>query len=133
TLGETVDYLNFRMEMADYLGTEMFTEALVESWWQQAQGQLPVIHRNAQLHLLEAVLPPISTGSRPFPILHIVAIAALGGAVLMTLLYQSDKAEVPAEAQRVPISLQSPQITTSIAPLQSANVEPGTTINVDET
>jgi DamX protein len=132
TLGETVDYLNFRMEMADYLGTEMFTEAMVESWWRQAQGQLPAIHRQAREHLLEAVLPSISSGARPFPILHIVAIAVLGGAVLMTLLYQSDKSETPAEAQRVPISLQSPQVTTSTPPQSGTAVEPGTATNVNK-
>lgn len=132
TLLETVDYLNFRMEMADYLGPEMFTEAMVEPWWRQAQGQLPVIHRYAQGHLLEAVLPSISGGARPFPIVHIIAIAVLGGAVLMTLLYQSDKSEVAAETQRVPINLQSQQVTGSTVPAQSGTVELGGATNVNE-
>src|SRR5690606_27119860 len=103
----TVDYLNFRMEMADYLGPEMFTEVKVEPWWRQAQGQLRVVHQRAQAHLLETVIPPLSRGSRPFPVLHIVAIALLGGIVLMTLLYSggSDRGE-QVEAQRVPINLQ---------------------------
>lgn len=132
TLLETVDYLNFRMEMADYLGPEMFAEAMVEPWWRQAQGQLPIIHRYAQGHLLEAVLPSISGGARPFPILHIIAIAVLGGAVLMTVLYQSDKSEVPAETQRVPINLKPPQVTTSTSPVQPGAVELGETTNINE-
>lgn len=111
TLIETVDYLNFRMEMADYLGPEMFTEAQVESWWRLAAGQLTHIHRAAREHLLETVLPPLSNRRRPFPVVHLVAIAVLGGAVLMTLLYRSEDADPDEDfsvAQRVPINLQQP-------------------------
>src|SRR5690606_6981451 len=61
TLNETVDYLNFRMEMADYLGPEIFSEDKVEPWWREANGQLPLIHRYAQQDLLEAVLPPLTS------------------------------------------------------------------------
>lgn len=109
TLIETVDYLNFRMEMADYLGPEMFTEAQVEPWWRLAAGQLTHIHRAAREHLLETVLPPLSDRRRSFPVVHLVAIAALGGAVLMTLLYRGDGTDEDLSvAQRVPINLQQP-------------------------
>lgn len=121
TLIETVDYLNFRMEMADYLGPEMFNETRVEPWWRLAAGQLTPIHRAAREHLLETVLPPLSDRRRPFPVLHLVAIAVLGGAVLMTLLYRGENAapdEEASVAQRVPINLQQP---VRVAP-GSANI-----------
>lgn len=120
SLSETVAYLNFRMEMADYLGPDMFTEANVEPWWRGAHGQLIVIHRLAHEHLLEAVMPPLSRGSRPFPILHIVAIALLGGVVLMTFLYRGNVTEHEvADAQRVPINLQ--QRPPEAAPASAMN------------
>jgi DamX protein len=118
SLSETVDYLNFRMEMADYLGPEMFTESKVEPWWRGAHGQLAIVHRFAHEQLLEAVLPPLSRGSRPFPTLHIIAIALLGGVVLMTFLYRgSDNQDGQLDAQgaqRVPINLQQrpPELTS---------------------
>lgn len=109
TLGETVDYLNFRLEMADYLGPEMFTEEQVEPWWRLAQGQLMQIHRSAQEHLLKTVLPPLSNRTRTFPVMHIIAIAVLGSVVLMTLLYRGNKSEQELSAvQRIPINLQQP-------------------------
>lgn len=108
TLAETVDYLNFRMEMADYLGPEMFDEVNVDPWWSQSQGQLHQIHRYAQAHLLDTVLPPLATSGRPFPVLHLVAVAVLGSAVIMTLLYSSGSQDQAAEPQRTPISLQAP-------------------------
>lgn len=117
TLNETLDYLNFRMEMADYLGPEMFTESLIEPWWRQSHGQIVQVHRSASRHLLEAVLPPLPKGARPFPLLHIVAIAVLGGAVLMTLLYRGDKENTesePTKVATVPIALPQP-IPNSVA------------------
>lgn len=53
-LHEAVDYLNFRMEMADYLGPEIFTEATVEPWWREAQGQVLFLHEQAHERLLQA-------------------------------------------------------------------------------
>lgn len=114
SLAESVDYLNFRMEMADYLGPEMFTEETVEPWWRQSHGQLAVLHRYAQEHLLEAMMPPLPT-RRPFPVVHIIAIAVLGGAVLMTLLYAGDKGvDNQQEIQSVPINAQ--QLPPQVAP-----------------
>lgn len=104
TLRETVDYLNYRMEVADYLGPEIFTEAKVEPWWRRAQGQLTIIHRLAQEHLLETVLPPLKSGAKPFPVMHILAIAILGGVGLMTFLYSGGKDE-QERTQQVPISI----------------------------
>ncbi len=107
SLRETVDYLNYRMEVADYLGPEIFTETKVEPWWRKAQGQLPVIHRLAQEHLLETVLPPLKSGQKPFPVMHIMAIAILGGVGLMTFLYSGGKDE-QVQTQSLPISIQPP-------------------------
>lgn len=137
-LGETVDYLNFRMEMADYLGPEMFSEAQVEPWWRQAAGQITHIHRSAREHLLETVLPPLANRPRPFPIVHLVAIAVLGGAVLMTLLYRSedtDSDENLSVVQRVPINLQQParvepspaDITEEVATSAGSNMQVSST------
>jgi DamX protein len=109
SLRETVDYLNYRMEMADYLGPEIFTETNVEPWWRKAQGQLPMIHRLAQEHLLETVLPPLKSGQKPFPVIHIMAIAILGGVGLMTFLYSGGKDE-PDRTQSIPISIEPPVV-----------------------
>lgn len=134
TLAETRDYLNFRMEMADYLGPEMFSESLVESWWRQAQGQIGQIHRFARQHLLEAVLPPLSKGARPFPVLHLVAIAVLGSLVFLTWLYRSDSDDSSKEvvgAQRVPINLQENEAAeaSSVAEVASAALPPEVIVN----
>ena len=90
-LAETVDYLNFRMEMADYLGPEIFTEAKVESWWRQAQGRLNVLHGLAEEYLLESVTPAARVISkRPLPVIHIVAISLLLAVVGVAFLYMGD-------------------------------------------
>ena len=95
TLQETVDYLNFRMEMADYLGPEIFTEAKVESWWRQAQGQLTVLHGLAEEHLLESVTPVRAPSKRPLPVVHIVAISLLIAMVGVAFLYMGDDEPSP--------------------------------------
>lgn len=107
TLHETVDYLNFRMEMADYLGPEIFNETLVEPWWREAQGQLLVIHDYARECLLESVLPQQSTNRKSFPLLHIVAAAVLGAIFLMTFFYSGDDKEAAGDqifSQPLPIN-----------------------------
>jgi DamX protein len=87
---ETVDYLNFRMEMADYLGPEIFTEPMVEPWWRQTHGQLSVLHELAQERLLESVTPPSSSSKRPLPVVHIIAISMLIAVVGVAFLYMGD-------------------------------------------
>lgn len=101
SLGQTIDYLNFRMDMADYLGPEIFIETLVEPWWQQAQGNLGLVHQYAREHLLESVLPPLTEKTRPFPLVHIIAAALLGAVFLMTFFYTSDNKNKEEQAGAV--------------------------------
>ena len=95
SLMETVDYLNFRMEMADYLGPEIFTETMVDPWWRQTHGQLTVLHELAQERLLESVTPTSPAIKRPLPVAHIVAISMLIALVGVVFLYMGDD-EVPS-------------------------------------
>jgi DamX protein len=97
TLSETVDYLNFRMEMADYLGPEIFTEAIVDPWWRQAHGQLSLIHESAQDKLLQSVLPQSESRRFNFPLFHIMAISAVIAVAGVFYLYL-DKPEKNTEA-----------------------------------
>jgi DamX protein len=97
TLSETVDYLNFRMEMADYLGPEIFTEAIVDPWWRQAHGQLSLIHESAQDKLLQSVLPPSETKRLGFPIFHILAISAVIAVAGVFYLYLDKQPEKNTE------------------------------------
>lgn len=76
--------------MADYLGPEIFTEAKVDSWWRQAQGQLNVLHELAEEHLLESVTPAKAQNKRPLPVVHIVAISLLLAVVGVAFLYMGD-------------------------------------------
>lgn len=87
---ESVDYLNFRMEMADYLGPEIFTEALVEPWWRQSPGQLNVLQGLAEEHLLESVTPKPASHKRPLPVVHIIALSFLIAMVGVVFLYMGD-------------------------------------------
>jgi DamX protein len=87
---ETVDYLNFRMEMADYLGPEIFTEALVEPWWRQSPGQLNVLQGLAEEHLLRSVTSTPVVYKRPLPVVHIIAISILIAVVGVVFLYMGD-------------------------------------------
>lgn len=91
SLAESVDYLNFRMEMADYLGPEIFTESMVEPWWRQAQGQLGILHDYAQERLLESVTPKPLFQKRSLPIAHIVALSLLITIVGVVFLYMGDE------------------------------------------
>ncbi len=111
---ETVDYLNFRMEMADYLGPEIFTESLVDPWWRQTQGQLSVLHELAQERLLETVTPSSPSGRRPLPIVHIVALSLLIAIVGVVFLYMGDD-EQPAAANSVQIAANPVATATSAA------------------
>jgi len=90
-LEEASDYLNFRMEMADYLGPELFDPKQIEALWRRADGRLGALHREARLWLLESVAPSPASGSGrpPLPLAHIVVVALLLGFLLMMLLYRN--------------------------------------------
>lgn len=109
---ETVDYLNFRMEMADYLGPEIFTETMVEPWWRQTHGQLSILHELAQERLLESVTPSSPSSKRPLPVMHIIAISMLIAVVGVVFLYMGDdKKSESANSQLV--SSTAPAVTTA--------------------
>lgn len=133
TLHETVDYLNFRMEMADYLGPEIFHESLVEPWWREAQGNLQLIHEYARDCLLESVLPQEQAGRKSFPLLHIIAAAVLGAVFLMTFFYSGDDEEVVGDqifTQPLPITPIKPVAASSHAAVSSSSVAGKAAANV---
>jgi DamX protein len=115
-LAESVDYLNFRMELSDYLGPEVFTEAKVDHWWHEAQGQLLVLHESAHQYLLASVIEPRKSSYTPkgLPIPHIVAASVLLSVLILGFFYfggskdkdsvQKVSLEVPAIQQTIPAS-----------------------------
>ena len=143
SLSEAVDYLNFRMEASGYLGPELFNELLVEPWWHRADGSLPVLHQHAHQWLLESVATSRSTGSfalpklnlsklssfsslvkapnlSNLPVMHLVAIAALLGVLMMLFFYRdgdtTERRELDVETVFLPeqkpptsVTLPSPQ------------------------
>ncbi len=120
TLTEAVDYLNFRMEMADYLGPEIFTEAMVSPWWRQAQGHLGHLHDCAQEKLLASVAPqekPRVAGG--LPVFHILAISAVLAVVGVLFLYLGED-KPPAQVQSLP----APAPIASVQPTDGADVKP---------
>ncbi|MEN0035759.1 MAG: AAA family ATPase [Cellvibrio sp.] len=120
---ETVDYLNFRMEMADYLGPEIFTEAMVDPWWRQTRGQLNVLHELAQERLLESVTPAARSHKRPLPVVHIVAISMLIAVVGVVFLYMGDEDEV-AESSSAPVATSTPVPGLVPQPAQQSAPQP---------
>lgn len=124
TLEEASDYLNFRMEMAGYLGPELFDPEQIEALWHRADGRLGALHRETRLWLLESVAPAPASGSGrpPLPLAHIVVVALLLGFLLMMLLYRNgddsdQQADSPETAddeqlveapQRQPLDLSKP-------------------------
>jgi DamX protein len=127
SLTESVDYLNFRMEMADYLGPEIFTESIVDPWWRQAQGQLGILHECAQERLLESVTPKQLFHKRSLPVAHIVAISLLITVLGVVFLYMGDEgspapavvvtpALAPTASQQV--SSNKPELTSTSTPVQ---------------
>ena len=112
---ETVDYLNFRMEMADYLGPEIFSESMVEPWWRQAHGQLSVLHELAQERLLESVTPSSPSSKRPLPVAHIIALSMLIAVVGVVFLYMGDEDNKPTTANPALVN----SVATPAAPTQS--------------
>lgn len=126
SLAEAVDYLNFRMEMADYLGPEIFAENKVEAWWRQSQGQLLSLHEYAQ----EKLLASVSSTKRHVParsnqlVPHIVATSVLVGGLLLGYLYfgsDSSKDVTAVDTASVAPLTDSPQSE----PASSANVSTG--------
>lgn len=120
SLNEAVDYLNFRMEMADYLGPEVFVDAKVEPWWRQSQGQVQQLHEHAQEKLVEAVSKPQSSRGynsdrRGLPIPHIIAASGLVGALFLGSLYWGSSSEKPASnlIQSIPKPIQPPSTVAS--------------------
>ncbi|HEX7764055.1 MAG TPA: AAA family ATPase [Cellvibrio sp.] len=101
-LAEAVDYLNFRMEMADYLGPEIFTESVVDPWWRQAQGRLGILHECAQERLLESVTPKSVFQKRALPVAHIIAISLLIAVVGLVFLYMGDEEKPKPSVAVVP-------------------------------
>lgn len=126
TLGESVDYLNFRMEMADYLGPEIFTEAMVGPWWRQAQGQLGILHDFAQERLLESVTPQVAgMQKRGLPVLHIVAISVLITAVGILFLYMGDDENQLQATAKPTVTIATTSVSSSLNLTSTATpVEP---------
>ena len=123
---ETVDYLNFRMEMADYLGPEIFTEALVESWWRQSPGQLNVLQGLAEEHLLASVTSKPAARKRPLPVVHIIAISlliAIGGVVFLYM--GDDKKPVPTAPTLAAVGTQT-ATAQSTQPVVASAASPAT-------
>lgn len=119
---ETVDYLNFRMEMADYLGPEIFTESMVEPWWRQSHGQLSVLHELAQERLLESVTPASPSSKRPLPVVHIIAISMLIAVVGVVFLYMGDDKTPALENSSLANSTALPAATPQPAAAQPASM-----------
>ncbi|RYY76684.1 MAG: hypothetical protein EOO52_04045 [Gammaproteobacteria bacterium] len=130
SLADSVDYLNFRMEMSDYLGPEIFVEAKVEPWWRQSQGQLLALHDYAHEKLLEAVSESHNTQShKPTTLVpHIVAVSVLLGGSLLAYLYvgNGSSEQPPVQvSEPVPVGVQqissapslqsSPQISSIVS------------------
>ncbi|UZJ43255.1 AAA family ATPase [Marinimicrobium sp. C6131] len=119
SLEEATDYLNFRMEMADYMGPELFTEEKVEPWWRRAEGRLPRLHEQARRWLLESVSARASSGMpgtrrNALPLVHIVVIAVLLGVLLMVFIYQGDSETAERESTtRLPESRETQTLTLS--------------------
>lgn len=123
SLAEAVDYLNFRMEMADYLGPEIFVESKVEPWWRQAQGQLLMLHDHAQEKLLETVSASrnIREHKRNMLVPHIVASSVLIGGLIIGYLYvgaDDGEQKVGQITESVPIAT---QISSAAASVQSSS------------
>jgi DamX protein len=120
SLDETVDYLNFRMEMADYLGPEIFTDAVVDPWWRQSRGQLNLIHEMAQDKLLESVTPEVLQSKSHLPVFHIIAISAVIAIAAVLYIYLDDPEPAPGLQVAVPVqqssaSVQAASATSAIA------------------
>jgi DamX protein len=137
SLAEAVDYLNFRMEMADYLGPEIFIEAKVEPWWRQAQGQLLFMHEQAREKLLASVSVPQRARSyavikRSLPIPHIIIVSVLAGGLLLGYFYlggDSSQKSIAKVNEPIPVVIQSEPATYNSSQAISAQASSLATIN----
>ncbi len=137
SLAEAVDYLNFRMEMADYLGPEVFVESKVEPWWRQSQGQLLQLHEYAQEKLLESVSKPTrsrgyGSNKRGLPVPHIIAASALVGTLFLGYLYMGGSSEKPAAnvAKPIPVPIQpESSASPSVVQVSSGQASSSATAN----
>ncbi|MES2674333.1 MAG: AAA family ATPase [Pseudomonadota bacterium] len=123
SLTESVDYLNFRMEMADYLGPEIFTESTVEAWWRQSRGELLRLHESAQDKLLASVSASQSlVNNKKSPAaFYIVIASALGAALLMSYLYwgESEPAQLPGDVGApTALGIESPGVAPASSQLE---------------
>lgn len=119
SLSDAVDYLNFRMEMADYLGPEVFTESKVESWWRQSQGQLLSLHEHAQEKLLASVSSSrdvVRARSNQL-VPHIVAASALMGVLLFGYFYWGHDSSPKSIS---PVPSPTPAVPQAVLPVQPA-------------
>jgi DamX protein len=115
SLAEAVDYLNFRMEMADYLGPEIFIETKVEPWWRQSQGQLLLLHERAQEKLLASVSSPqrsqgYGVYKRGLPIPHIIVASVLAGGLFLSYFYLGGSSSKKSDTKisgPLPVAIQS--------------------------
>ncbi len=124
SLSETVDYLNFRMEMADYLGPEIFTEPKVEPLWRQSRGQLLRLHEYAQDKLLASVSTPqnFDRNKKGSPVFYIVGASVLGAALFMGYMYWGALpvvTQLPRVTEPTPIT----KATESSHPLMVSSVQ----------
>ncbi|MES2824028.1 MAG: AAA family ATPase [Pseudomonadota bacterium] len=115
SLTESVDYLNFRMEMADYLGPEIFTESAVEAWWRHSRGELLRLHEYAQDKLLASVTASqnLVNNKKSPTAFYIVIASAVGAVLLMSYFYwgKSGSTQLPGETGvHTALSIQSPGV-----------------------
>lgn len=118
SLDETVDYLNFRMEMADYLGPEIFTDAMVDPWWRQSRGQLNLIHEMAQDKLLESVTPEAPRSRSQLPVFHMIAISAVIAIATVMYIYLDDPE--PSSDLKVVVPVQQSSVAAVAASTASS-------------
>lgn len=137
SLAEAVDYLNFRMEMADYLGPELFIETKVEPWWRQSQGQLLLLHEQAQEKLLASVSTPqrsrgYGAPKRGVPLPHIVIASSLVGVLLFGYIYfgtDSKKSDTKVTSS-IPVVAQSTAAVSSVQAISAQAVSTQTASSV---
>jgi DamX protein len=146
SLEESVDYLNFRMEMSDYLGPEIFTEQKVEAWWRQYRGQLLALHEFAEAQLLASVSSSRNTGNSKngLPLPHIIGASVLFGALIMGLVYWGSSSSNDSKPLKtLPVSKVKEQEATSPisgnslqvkqAPSESVKVEVAAPVAISKT
>lgn len=139
SLTEACDLLNYRMAGAGYSGAALFDNARVEPWWQQADGNIARLQAQAQRWLLTEATREVASGqsqpvatprakiaTSPLPLVHMVSVAALVGAMAIFYLYRSGgeddgQGELPVDSHTVRQTVEIPALETNV-PLSSANI-----------